>query len=297
MPEGHSIHRLAIQFNDLFAGQSLATSSPQGRFAEGAGLLDGMVLEEAFAHGKHLFARFERGLHLNVHLGIYGAWTFGGDETFAAASSIGAPRTIGERERGSAHTTVDLAGGLLPDPRPSVRLRVVGEHGWADLTGPTVCRVLNDSEVAGVRAALGPDPLNHDADPRRFYDAASRTRRPIGVVLMDQKVISGVGNIFRAESLFRQGIDPHRPAASLTAEQLQGLWVDNRRLLEIGVRLGKIVTTDDRDRPGVALQQAWPDHAHYVYHRQGFDCLRCGEKVQMGEMAQRKVYWCPGCQH
>uniref|UniRef100_UPI0039EF6628 DNA-formamidopyrimidine glycosylase family protein n=1 Tax=Sinomonas sp. G460-2 TaxID=3393464 RepID=UPI0039EF6628 len=79
MPEGHSIHRLARQFGDVFAGERLGVSSPQGRFAGGAALLDGRVLEAARAHGKQLFLRFEGGLSLHVHLGLYGAWDFGGD--------------------------------------------------------------------------------------------------------------------------------------------------------------------------------------------------------------------------
>ena len=98
MPEGHSVHRLARQFGDVFAGERLAVSSPQGRFAAGAALLDGHVLTAATAHGKHLFLDFDHGLVLHVHLGLYGAWDFGGDATFRGASSIGAPRKVGERE-------------------------------------------------------------------------------------------------------------------------------------------------------------------------------------------------------
>ena len=98
MPEGHSVHRLARQFGDVFAGERLTVSSPQGRFAPGAALLDGHVLAGAIAHGKHLFLEFDHGLVLHVHLGLYGAWDFGGDSTFRGASSIGAPRKVGERE-------------------------------------------------------------------------------------------------------------------------------------------------------------------------------------------------------
>ena len=79
MPEGHSVHRLARQFGDVFSGERLAVSSPQGRFVHGAALLDGHTLTGSAAHGKHLFLEFEHGLLLHVHLGLYGAWDFGGD--------------------------------------------------------------------------------------------------------------------------------------------------------------------------------------------------------------------------
>ena len=87
MPEGHSIHRIARQISDVFTGERVRVSSPQGRFTDGAALLDGHTITGAYAHGKHLFVTFENDLTLNVHLGIYGNWSFGGDETFTGASS------------------------------------------------------------------------------------------------------------------------------------------------------------------------------------------------------------------
>lgn len=292
MPEGHSIHRLARQLTDVFAHQQLAVSSPQGRFVDGAALLDGYCLIRSYAHGKHLFAEFSNGLYLNVHLGIYGAFTFGGDEQFTGASSIGAPRKIGEQEDHRRELSAKP-----PEARSTTRVRLVSEHGWADLVGPTICRVLRPDEVSRVRSKLGPDPLSPDADPEAFYARAAKTIRPIGAVLMDQRVISGVGNIFRAESLYRCGIDPFRPAKECSRSELESLWNDNRYLLEIGVRVGRIITTDSCDRPGIPEEEAWPEYAHYVYHHQGQECLRCGGTILVQEMVGRKLYWCPGCQH
>lgn len=292
MPEGHSIHRLARQFQDVFVGRGpLRASSPQGRFADGAALLDGHAPVRAWAHGKHFFLDFEHGLSLNVHLGMYGAWTFGGDETFAAASSIGAPRRIGETEDHGA-----IASAQAPPPRPTVRLRLEGEHGWADLVGAATCRALTPEEVAEVTAKLGPDPLNDD-DPAPFHAAAARTRRPIGVVLMDQSAVGGIGNIYRAEALFRAGLDPWRPARDVAGEALAALWEDNAALMREGVRLGRIVTTRPEHRPGVPAEQAWPEHANYVYQRQGRACLICGAAaIVVEEMAARKLYRCAVCQ-
>ena len=137
MPEGHSVHRLARQLADLFEGQQLRVSSPQGRFSAGAALLDGRVLTRSRAHGTLLYLDFAAPddptdvLVRRSHLGIYGAWSFAGDETFAAASSIGAPRRLGERESGSAAAPVahDDAGRVVPEaPVGAVRVRLAGEH-------------------------------------------------------------------------------------------------------------------------------------------------------------------------
>ena len=102
MPEGHTIHRLAAALSELYVGRRLRTSSPQGRFSDGAARLDNQILLGAEAHGKHLFLAFgpqpdmpleaETVVWLRIHLGLYGSWTFDGDSAFTAPHAIGAPR-------------------------------------------------------------------------------------------------------------------------------------------------------------------------------------------------------------
>ena len=176
MPEGQSGHRLARQFGDVFAGERLAVSSPQGRFAPGAALLDGHIMTSATAHGKHLFLEFEHGLLLHVHLGLYGAWDFGGDASFRGASSIGAPRKVGERELyddGGAAEPADVVAAYAGPPEPvgAVRVRLVSGHGWADLRGATTCEAITEAEAAGVLARLGPDPLRNRPGDRDAFAA------------------------------------------------------------------------------------------------------------------------------
>ncbi|KAA9394037.1 Fpg/Nei family DNA glycosylase [Kocuria coralli] len=305
MPEGHTIHRLARRLSEVFEGEELAVSSPQGRFARGARLLDGRRLVSARAYGKQLHLTFalpadpDDRLVMRSHLGLYGAWSFAGDDRFAASSSIGAPRKMGERESGSSRTHALRYddGRVIPDPPVgAVRARLAGRHGWADLRGPAECRVETVSEAAMALKRLGPDPLNPAASPDLFVARASRSARPIAALLLEQQVIAGVGNIFRAESLFRQGVDPFLPSRAAGEETLLGLWQENRELMEIGVRLGRIVTTDPEDRPGIPETAAWPEHANYVYKRTGEPCLHCGTPVREMELAGRNLFWCPGCQ-
>lgn len=296
MPEGHSIHRLARQFRDVFAGERLSVTSPQGRFADGAALLDGRVLETARAHGKQLFLEFEGALYLHVHLGLYGAWDFGGDETFRGASSIGAPRRVGERE-----LTDDDAAGYAGPPPPvgAVRVRLASEHGWADLRGATVCSAVTEPEVEAVLARLGPDPLGLALGGRdsgeEFAERIARRRTPIGRLLMDQAVVAGIGNVYRAELLFRARMDPALPGVAAGRERTLALWADAVAALGQGVRDGRIVTTDPwcwTNPDGLPD----PAEAHWVYKRHGLDCRLCGTTVLLGDEAGRKLYWCPGCQ-
>ncbi|WP_457962647.1 Fpg/Nei family DNA glycosylase [Arthrobacter sp. D1-29] len=294
MPEGHSVRRLARQFADVFCGERLAVSSPQGRFAAGAALLDGHTLTDSRAHGKHLFLHFDHARVLHVHLGLYGAWDFGGDASFRGASSIGAPRKVGEREIFDDGGPAEYSGP--PDPRGAVRVRLVSAHGWADLRGATTCAAITEDEAATVLARLGPDPLrNLPADRERFVAGLQSRKAPIAGLLMDQKVIAGVGNVYRAEVLFRQRLNPWRAGNELSVPAAGQLWDDTAAVMSDGVRDGRIITTPAAywgDGDGLPAGDA----AHYVYKRQGLPCRVCGEPVALAELTGRKLYWCPGCQ-
>lgn len=329
MPEGHSVHRIARQFRRNFVGQPVAASSPQGRFSAGAQLVSGTKLIDVFAVGKQMFLGFAGGQWVRIHLGIYGAWDFAGDiqldDTIASANgrmgqtnqrgtaiddavydadgenslaSIGAPRRtrvrMAESEKESAQELV-----FPPEPRGQVRLRLLTESVCADLRGPTACEVLTPDEVDAVLAKLGPDP-QHDSSEEagsRFVETVLKKQTPIGLLLMDQSVIAGIGNVYRAEMLFRAGIDPYRPGKSLTNDEAWALWRDWVHLLAIGVETGQMMTIDGLE--GAALRAAMARRAdrHWVYKREGLPCRRCGTHIRLDEMGNRKLYWCPNCQH
>jgi endonuclease-8 len=261
MPEGHTLHRLARSQRAQFVGRTVAVSSPQGRFAD-AELVDGRVLEDVTAHGKHLFAAFgDRVVH--VHLGLFGK--------------------------------VRAGEGDPPPPVGAVRMRWVAESGWSDLRGPTACEVLSPSEVDAIHARLGPDPLAARPDGTKAFARIARSRAPIAGLLMDQAVVAGIGNVYRAEILFRHRIDPYLPGRLLDETRWPPLWADLVVLMRAGLRSGRIITTERTDRArrtGAARRE----DAHYVYRRHGLLCRLCGTPVLMQELAARKLYWCPACQ-
>lgn len=293
MPEGHSIHRLARQFTSVFAGQQLAVCSPQGRFAAGAAQLDGHVLTAAQAHGKQLFLEFDHELFLRIHLGLYGAFDFGGDDSFRGASSIGAPRRVGEQEAPDDGGSGTYTGP--PPPRGAVRVRLVSPNGWADLRGPTACEVITDAERRQVLARLGPDPLQPRDGAEEFIRRIAGRGSPLAALLMNQEVLAGVGNVYRAEVLFRQRISPWRTGRQLLPEQARGLWNDVVSVMADGVAEGRIVTTLPQHR-SVRTEPVPAEQAHYVYKRQGLPCRLCGTEIALTELAARKLYWCPACQ-
>jgi endonuclease-8 len=263
VPEGHTIHRLARDHAPLLVGRTVTASSPQGRFAAGAETLTGRAVERVEPYGKHLFYVFEDDVLLHVHLGLYGAWTTGA-----------AP---------------------APEPKGALRLRLLADEHWLDLRGPTACELFAPGDRDRVLARLGPDPLRGDAEPERAWHRISSSRTAIGALLMDQSVLAGVGNVYRAEVLYRAGLSPFRPGREVPRSTWDAMWADLVKLMRAGVKAGHIVTTErvDRDNPRGAACVA---DRFYVYRRHGDPCRRCGTEVRTQEMVGRNLYWCPVCQ-
>ena len=269
MPEGHTLHRLAHELTEAFAGSSVTASSPQGRFAAGAARIDGLSLASAEAHGKHLLLGFD-GLDdvIHLHLGLYGGLTL---------------------SPGAGHPVVG-----------AVRLRLENNAHTADLRGPAACALFGPDEVDALLARLGPDPLRSDADPEVVWRRISASHAPIATLLMNQKVIAGVGNVYRAELLFRHRIDPLLPGRELSRASWEEMWADLVQLMRAGVRSGRIDTVRPEHEPEVmGRPPRADDHGGevYVYRRTAQDCLVCGTTVRSKLLAGRNLFWCPGCQH
>ena len=264
MPEGHTLHRLASLHTRRYVGRPVAVSSPQGRFATNAEMVDGRVLESAEAHGKHLFHHYGPDLVVHVHLGLYGKFS---DDRLPSE-----------------------------EPRGQVRMRIAGATHYADLRGPAACELLTDAEVAAIHARLGVDPLRDDADPDRAWARISRSRAPLATLLMDQSVIAGVGNVYRAEALFRHGLDPQLPGRKLSRPCWDELWTDIVDLLRDGVRRGKIETLRPEHDPRLVHGVGPCARLAYVYKRTGEPCLVCGTPVAHARHLARNLFWCPVCQ-
>jgi endonuclease-8 len=323
MPEGHSVHRIARQFERHFEHAPVAVSSPQGRFAAGAAQLDGHEIVRAEAVGKQMFLEFDHGLWLRVHLGIYGAWDFAGDITVdattasangrmgqtnqrgtdlsafeASNSSIGAPRLT--RLRMSEQETLRHAQGphaadFPPEPIGAVRVRLLTDTAVADLRGPTACEVQTPEQVDATIAKLGPDPLVDDlaVGEERFTSVVLKKPTAIALLLMDQAVVSGIGNVYRAEMLFRARQNPFTPGKEVREEVVRALWRDWVKLLNVGVETGQMLTMDDLSAEDHQRALASRADRHWVYHRTGEPCRVCGTPILMQELGGRKLYWCP----
>jgi formamidopyrimidine-DNA glycosylase len=260
MPEGNTILRLARAHNRDLAGRRVAVSAAQKTFAKEARDLDGGVFEKAEARGKHLFHHWRGGPIVHVHLGRFGDF-----------------------HRRPAPP---------PSPRPTVRMRLATRDVAWDLIGPPTCEIVTPEERAAILARLGPDPLSAKPDAERVFARLRRTDIPIAHALLDQRIISGVGNIFRAEALFVDGIHPLRPASSLTPAELTRLWTTVRRMMRRSVASARILTIEPADRPPGRRRSG--ARSLYVYQEQA--CLRCGGRIRSFPLSGRTMYACETCQ-
>ena len=265
MPEGNEIHRWATLHAQMFAGKKVHVDSPQGRFADAA-LLDGRVLQGVMAVGKHLgydfgvIARQRRILH--AHMGLYGDFTEGEQP--------------------------------MPEARGALRMRIWDKQHWLELRGPTDCSVWTEAQWETLLARLGPDPLNRDS-PAKMIERVAKRKTAIGLLLMDQSIVSGLGNIYRAELLFRARLSPFRAGSEVGAAALKALYKDACALMPHAMEDRRIVTTKPKDRPH-GKGELLDEEVHYVYRRKGRPCFLCGAKVETKVMAGRNLFWCPVCQ-
>ena len=269
MVEGHGVHRVAVAHRRALVGKRFAATSPNGRFVEGARAIDRLPLRRVEAVGKNLFYFFERDARassdaddhvVHVHFGMSGRFS-----THASASA--------------------------PDPTPTTRLRLENEeHGLVALLSAMTVDLIDVPRYAAKRLALGQDPLRDDADPDALWDKFRASRKSVGLALMDQSMFAGVGNIYRAEILFKAGVHPERPCAQLPRDEFDLVWRHSVELLQRGFVNGSILTVD----PEEAKRLGEPWTRRYVYNQS--TCGRCGASIRSWDVANRTVYACEACQ-
>jgi endonuclease-8 len=267
MPEGHTIARIALDHSKLLVGREVRVSSPQGRFSADAARVDGATLSGLTGYGKHLFYRWSTGEVGHVHLGLFGK--------FRVQRTPESPEPIGQ-----------------------VRMRLQTEPGddrddyvTIDLAGPTACTIDPPTVRKEILARLGPDPIRRGSKPDAMIQRISRSNRGIGDLLMDQSVVAGIGNVYRAEALFVAGIHPLRPGTDCEPAELEALWATAQGMLRRGVKDNRIITVDREDlgiAPNARITRA---EATYAYKRDR--CLLCGDEIRRIQIANRTCYYCP----
>jgi endonuclease-8 len=257
VPEGDTIHSAARRIGAALVGReilALETPQPRHRYDRWPERLAGRRVRAVDAHGKHLFLRFEGGLTLHSHLRMRGSWRV---------------YRRGEPWRRS--------------PERAWLVIRTAEHEVVQFDGP-VLELMTDSRTRFDRrlARLGPDVLAAEFDEEAFLRRlrAGDPRRPLGEALLDQTVVAGIGNIWKAESCFHAGVDPWRPVGEVSDAEALRVVAEARERMRASV-----------EGPGYLRDPA-------VHHRAGRPCPRCGTPIAARGQGDdnRTTWWCPGCQ-
>ena len=258
--EGDTLARIATVLGETLVGQRVEAAQAR----PGSAALDrvsGTTIESVEARGKHLLIGFDNGLTLHTHLGLHGSWhRYRPGEAWRrprarAAAILQTPRTVAVAFDAP---TVELLDTRALDLHPRLR-------------------------------RLGPDASAADFDfeaTLASLRAPANAERAIGDALLDQRIVAGLGNVYRSEVCFIERVDPFAPVGSLEDRTL-------RRLLETGARLLR-ANRDGGARVTTAL--GTPGNL-YAYGRTRRPCRRCGTLiVSRLAGANRRAYWCPRCQ-
>jgi endonuclease-8 len=268
MPEGDSLARIAVALRPHLAGRTvtLARARLPGPVIS---KVVGRKIEAVDTAGKNLLIKFDGGLEIRTHLGLHGSW------------HRYRPGEAWRRPVSRASLVLEVPGAVaVCFDAPVVELF----EGRAEPVHPTL-------------GQLGPDLLSDDLDVEaavgRFTEPEQRMR-PIGEVLLDQRVVAGIGNVYKSEVLFLEKVDPFDPTGRLSKPTIRGIVERARALLRYNARpgaaAGRVTTVDTRTGEHRAPTQLW------VYRRAGRPCHLCGTLIKsapQGADVPRTTYWCP----
>lgn len=254
MPEGDTVAGHARRLTPVLVGKQIASVAGSSRsIRANADRIRGKLVKTVDAAGKHLVIELSDGFSILVHLGMTGRWL--------------------------------VLDSNSPVPGEARLALTTGEHHAVCLGAPTV--ILDRSPRIELRlSTLGPDLAGEDWDEDDFLRRA-RTRgdKVVSMMLLDQRVTAGVGNVFKSELLFLEGIHPDTRVAELSDETILAL--GRRARLLIPANVGKRRSTTGEHTRG---RETW------VYGREGKPCRRCGAAIRMEKHQDRVTFWCPNCQ-
>lgn len=250
MPEGDTIFRTAVKLREWLEGREVTSAKAVTRKAPLTRVI-GTTIDTVESQAKHLLIRFSNSLTLHTHMGMNGVW-----HTY----------TTEQRWR-----------------KPQWQMRVVvecGDHVAVCFNAPTVELISSRNETTHAQLqSLGPDILVDGFDQEQVETALAKSPRAIGELLLDQHIVSGIGNIFRCEALFATKLNPWTSANALQREELSDVISSARRLML------------------QSLHQSRRAPAR-VYGRAKRPCFVCGSAIEIGHLGNptRRVFWCPKCQ-
>lgn len=228
--------------------------------------LEGCSFTGVYRRGRYAIAALDDGRCLMLHFGMSGV---------VRVESREIPR------RKHEHLFIHLDDGTI------FRFEDTRRFGMAE------CHPMNDRGFPPVLDSLGPEPLTADFNAKALHSALKGRRTPVKVLLMDNAVVTGIGNIYAAEALFAAGIRPARPGSSVTLRECEALVSAVKEILPRAIAAGGSTIADFRNVDG---SEGYFSRQLQIYGHEGGKCPRCGTAVESVKLGGRSSCYCPACQ-
>lgn len=266
MPELPEIETVKLQLQKVLVGQKLLQSSFKG--------LIGKEVKNIGRKGKVLLINFGDNLDLGFHFKMTGQLVYIPHQGEVLRRIVGGhPSEDMIAKLPNSHTRE-----IFEFEKGKLFFNDMRKFGWVEINPKFVEK-------------LGPEPFNISAE--EFVNRVSKFKRPIKVVIMDQEVISGVGNIYANDALWEAKIDPQTLSYKLQKEQLELLFEKIKLVLREGIKYGGATVDNYLNLQGMGGH--YQEHLR-VYKREGLPCHRCGSKIQKFILGGRGTFYCPECQ-
>ena len=271
MPEGDTYTRAAAVARRVLEGQAVVAVAGVPAIRRHSDRVLGHVVSEIRTIGKHLLFDLTSGWTIHVWLGMPGRVIVAGESTRSF---------VGERPRGTTSAS----------PAGASRLRLETSRGTVTVFAAPTVEIERRRVIDAALASLGPDVLADAFDWAGYGDRAARVNpsRPVLDVLIDQRVLAGIGNEYKSEILFLERLDPLTHWGELGAAEIEALARRAIALMRPNATRGRRITTGAATSGG----ERW------VYDRAGRPCRRCRSKIQSAHVGSpaRQTFWCPTCQ-
>lgn len=272
MPELPEVETIRRDLEKVLVGKkilSVSTDAPklfEPSFKAVSESIAGQTIKSINRRAKLLYLHLSNNLYLLIHLKMTGRLLL---------------RRKGDLKDEFQHVVFTLSGGE--------------ELRFADMRLFGYLKLVDELELKKVLGEYGPEPLA-DMTLENFKDIFQGKKRPVKLLLLDQELISGVGNIYANEALFAAGIDPRRKADSLSDEEVARLFSAIEKVLSDGLHYRGTTASDDKYVDAYGKKGQYQEHLR-VYGREGLSCPKCGVKVQRINLSGRGTFFCPQCQN
>jgi len=258
----------------------------------------GSSTEYVKTFGKNIVIKFSSGVYLRNHMMMWGKWRIYERDEYESGAAKSPPRFSYRKMKQKNIDNIQLKTDEVSDVRKDSRIRltiITLDKVLVQFNGPILQFSLHDPATMEPIVSLGPDALSHDYDKDIVMDMikskSKNTEMIISNALLDQKILSGIGNKYKSEILFLNNIYPFEKVTTFSDDELDRLVMDVPRVLKYGYEnSGRTRKPKDKEKI------SW-DTTHWVFRRSGKPCWICGAKIiSERKLTARPTFWCPNCQ-